>query len=215
FGPIPRPTRTLEPTYTVEPIQDGERSVTLRRIGDVQYVAVGYHTVAGSDDRYVPLEALAFAMTDEPTGRLYKALVKTGMASSVGTYQIPLAEPGFTIFVAEVPVKKSVEAARPKMIEIVEGLAKNPITADEVSRFQARQRKAFELSFASPEGVALGLTAWAPVGDWRLFFLHRDRVEKVTPQAVNEGGTAVLKQANRTVGGVEPGQNPGPAPPPR
>ena len=34
FGAIPKPTRTLEKTYTVEPTQDGERSVTLRRVGD-------------------------------------------------------------------------------------------------------------------------------------------------------------------------------------
>src|SRR5580698_3918452 len=36
FGSIPRPTRTLTKTYTVEPTQEGERSVTLRRVGDIQ-----------------------------------------------------------------------------------------------------------------------------------------------------------------------------------
>src|SRR5215471_5146981 len=35
FGPIPAPTRKLETTYTVEPAQDGERQVTLRRVGDI------------------------------------------------------------------------------------------------------------------------------------------------------------------------------------
>ena len=42
FGAIPRPERTgydiLYPTYTAEPTQDGERMVTLRRVGDVQAV---------------------------------------------------------------------------------------------------------------------------------------------------------------------------------
>ena len=42
-GAIPRPTRGLQNTYTVEPVQDGERSVTLRRVGDVQAVCAGYH----------------------------------------------------------------------------------------------------------------------------------------------------------------------------
>ena len=32
-GAIPRPTRKLDATYTVEPAQDGERSVELRRVG--------------------------------------------------------------------------------------------------------------------------------------------------------------------------------------
>ena len=33
------PTRKLDKTYTEEPPQDGERSVTLRRVGDVGVVA--------------------------------------------------------------------------------------------------------------------------------------------------------------------------------
>ena len=36
FGAIPRPTRKLDDTWTEEPPQDGERLVTLRRVGDVQ-----------------------------------------------------------------------------------------------------------------------------------------------------------------------------------
>jgi 16S rRNA U516 pseudouridylate synthase RsuA-like enzyme len=35
FGAIPRPTRVLDPSYTVEPVQDGERAVTLRRNGEI------------------------------------------------------------------------------------------------------------------------------------------------------------------------------------
>src|SRR5271154_1708456 len=36
IGTIPRPTRQLEEPYTVEPVQDGERSVELRRVGSNQ-----------------------------------------------------------------------------------------------------------------------------------------------------------------------------------
>src|SRR5689334_18163808 len=49
FGKIPRPTRKLSPTYTVEPVQDGERSVTLRRTGDIGIVGLVYHGAAGAD----------------------------------------------------------------------------------------------------------------------------------------------------------------------
>jgi len=45
FGGIPRPKREgqsrIWPTYTRDPAQDGERSVTLRRVGDVQALARG------------------------------------------------------------------------------------------------------------------------------------------------------------------------------
>jgi zinc protease len=33
FGPIPKPTRVLAPTYTLDPVQDGETTVTVRRVG--------------------------------------------------------------------------------------------------------------------------------------------------------------------------------------
>src|SRR5215831_19427017 len=36
FGPIPKPARVLPTIYTVEPTQDGERSATVRRVGDTQ-----------------------------------------------------------------------------------------------------------------------------------------------------------------------------------
>ena len=48
FGAIPRPTRKLEATYTVEPTQDGARFVTLRRVGDVAAAGLIYHVPAGS-----------------------------------------------------------------------------------------------------------------------------------------------------------------------
>lgn len=35
FGNIPKPNRTIEPLYTVEPAQDGERQVTVRRVGEI------------------------------------------------------------------------------------------------------------------------------------------------------------------------------------
>src|SRR5580698_5424324 len=43
FGPIPKPSRTLEPLWTAEPVQDGARSVTLSRVGDTPIVAALYH----------------------------------------------------------------------------------------------------------------------------------------------------------------------------
>jgi zinc protease len=36
FGPIPKPMGTLDRTYTVDLPQDGERSVTVQRVGDIQ-----------------------------------------------------------------------------------------------------------------------------------------------------------------------------------
>ena len=52
FGEIPRPSaQAPAPRYTVEPVQDGERPVTLRRTGDVGVVGLVYHGAAGAGPR--------------------------------------------------------------------------------------------------------------------------------------------------------------------
>jgi zinc protease len=98
FGPLPRPARKLEPTYTVEPQQDGERVVTLRRSGDVAVVGLMYHVVAAADERYAPVTALEYVLADKPTGgcscvvepgsrpasRQRRALRRTGRAAHRG-----------------------------------------------------------------------------------------------------------------------------------
>src|SRR4051794_10116715 len=48
FGPIPRPERKLDDTYTEEPTQDGDRVITLRRVGDPPIVGVLYHVPAAA-----------------------------------------------------------------------------------------------------------------------------------------------------------------------
>src|SRR5262249_6146924 len=145
FGKIPRPTRKLSPTYTVEPVQDGERSVTLRRTGDVGVVGLVYHGPAGPDADFVGQEAIADILTHKPTGRLYKALVDKGLASKVDSDALALAEPGLLELSAEVPPGKSIEKVRDIVIDTVEGLAKGNIGQDEVDRFKTAELKQIEL----------------------------------------------------------------------
>src|SRR5262249_5541603 len=65
-GSIPKPTRKLDPTYTVEPTQDGERSVPLRRVGDTQDIMVAYHGPAGAHPDAAALDVLCSVLGDVP-----------------------------------------------------------------------------------------------------------------------------------------------------
>ncbi len=83
FGPIPRPERVLNSTYTEEPPQDGERFVRLRRVGGAAVVGVTYHIPAGGEAEFPAVEVLADILADEPSGPLYKSLVETKKAATV------------------------------------------------------------------------------------------------------------------------------------
>ena len=59
FGAIPRPQRAITQPYTVEPTQEGERSVILRRVGNIQGIMVVYHIPAALHPDMAALSVMA------------------------------------------------------------------------------------------------------------------------------------------------------------
>ncbi len=208
FGAIPKPERKLPETYTEEPPQDGERSVLLRRVGKLGLAGVVYHIPAGSDPSYPAIDVFESAMTAAPSGRLYKALVETKLAASVSGGAFALHDPGVIRFVAEVNTGNDPQVVLTKMIEVVEGVGENKITAEEVDRAKLKLLKQRELAAADSGQIAVELSEWAAMGDWRLYFLYRDRLEQVTPDAVNAVATTYFRRNNRTIGLFLPTEQP-------
>jgi zinc protease len=200
FGPIPRPTRKLTTTWTEEPPQDGERFVTLRRVGDVGVVGVAYHIPAGSHEDTASLQVLASILSTQPSGRLYKALVETKKAASAGAFARGEHDPGLMEIEAEVPRDSSLEEVRDIIISTVESIGSTGVTAEEVKRAAQQMLKAREMAATDTSRIGVSLSEWAAQGDWRLYFLHRDRIEKVTPASVQAAAAHYLQRNNRTVG---------------
>jgi zinc protease len=200
FGQIPRPKRKLQTTYTTEPTQDGEREVTLRRVGDVQVAGAVYHVPAATHPDYAAISILSGVLGDTPSGRLYKALVDPGLASSVAGFDLGLKEAGSMVFLAEVPLDHDLEKAGGVLTRTVEGLAAEPPTAQEVGRARNKILRDLEISLADPSDLGVELSEFIAAGDWRLVFLYRDWIEKVTPEDVLGVAQRYLKPSNRTVG---------------
>jgi len=200
YGGIPKPTRVLDATYTVEPPQDGEREVILRRIGDIQAVQTMYHICSAAHEDMPALDVLADICQATQTGRLYKALVEPQLATRISASAERMFDPGIIGFSAEVAMDKSLDAARKALIDTVEGLAAQDISAEEVDRAKNAYAKMFDQLTADTTRVALSLTNWEASGDWRLMFLYRDRMKKVTPADVKRVAGFYLKSSNRTTG---------------
>ncbi|MBK8923339.1 MAG: insulinase family protein [Saprospirales bacterium] len=208
FGPIPKPGRPLVTTYTSEPTQDGERQVTLRRTGDVQIFSAMYRTPAGSHPDYAALTVLANLLTDNPTGRLYKALVESKKAVSVFGGAAGFAEGGTTGFSSEVRQEQPVDSAKTAMLDVLDGLKDNPPTAEETEKAKTRILKNWELAFKQSDRLGLSLSNYIGTGDWRLAFVYRDNVEKITAEDLARVAIRYLKPANRTLGYFLPEKNP-------
>ena len=200
FGAIPRPGRVLPTTYTAEPVQDGERNVVLRRVGDVQLVGAFYHLPQGSHPDHAALDILVGILGHTPAGRLHKALVEPGMASSVFGWEAQYREAGSAYFGATIRLGQSLESARDTLIKTLEELALNPITEDELERARTRLLNDIDRTVANVRSLSLTLTETISMGDWRLLFLHRDLLRKVSLAQVQGVAARYLKSSNRTVG---------------
>src|SRR5262249_19488499 len=200
FGPLKKPDRKLPNTYTEEPAQDGERQVVLRRVGAGGATGVVYHIPAGGHDDFAPVPGVADFLTPEPAARGGKGPVGAKKAASVSGSAYAWHDPGVIEITAKVENPAGVDAARDALIETIENLAKNPITEEEVTRSKQRFQKFNEQLLAASDRLAIQLSERAGAGDWRLFFLDRDRVEKVTAADVNKAAAKYLTRTNRTVG---------------
>lgn len=208
FSKIPRPSRSLIPTYTKDPTQDGEKSVTLRRVGDVQVVSCSYHTPPGSHEDYAAVAVIDELLTNEPSGRLYKSLVETKKASYVWSFAPSLKECGFIYINATLRKEDNLDEARQILIATLDELKSNIPTEDEVARARKRLLKQWELGFNSADRVGLNMSEYIAQGDWRLYFLYRDALEKVTTDQVVKVAKNYFKPSNRTLGFFIPEEDP-------
>jgi zinc protease len=214
FGPIAKPSRTLPTIYTLDPVQDGERAVTLHRVGNSKFLGLMFHTVRGAHPDYVATDVLGDVLTVEPAGRLYKTLVETKKASAVQSWTEPQHDPGTLTLFAQIPDNDDIAPARDAMFATLEDLKKNPITEGEVARIRAKAAKYYDDVLSDPQKFGVAISEDVALGDWRLFFLQRDRYRTVTAADVQRVALEYFKRSNVTIGEFIPDAAPDRAPVP-
>jgi zinc protease len=200
FAPLPKPKRVLPTFYTEEPTQDGERTVTLRRSGDTPIIATLYRLPAASHPDYPAIDVLVSLLGDAPSGRLHRALVQKNLATYAFAAERGLHDPGFAYFGAGLARGADTEPARRALIESVENLKAQPVQAAEMERARTILLNEFEKASLDTATMVRTLSEFAALGDWRLFYLYRDRLKKVSLEDVQRVAETYLKPANRVYG---------------
>ena len=208
FGPLPKPKRTRPAFWTVEPTQDGERSFTVRRAGEIQIVEVGYK-VPGA--LHPDSDAVGFAaeiLGDTPNGRLYKQLVEPGLAAEVFAQDLSGVAPGLQMLGAVVKKDQPIAPVREALIAAVEDFYKTPPTPEEMARVVRNDGNQIDKMLADPQEVAVALADMIALGDWRLLFENRAHLSQVTAQQVAAASEKYFRRDNRTLGMFIPEDKP-------
>ena len=208
FGAIPKPKRLLPAFWTVEPTQDGERTFSVRRQGDVQIVALGYKVPS---ELHLDTDVLSFAsdiLGNGPAARLHKLLIDSGQASEVFSFGQTGYAPGLQLIGAVVKKGAPIEPVRAAMTAAVEDFTRNPPTREEMERVRRAKNNDIEKSLNDPQRVGVALSEAIALGDWRLYFVGRERVAAITADDVGKVSGRYLRRDNRVTGYFVPDDAP-------
>ncbi|OYU43250.1 MAG: peptidase M16, partial [Burkholderiales bacterium PBB4] len=208
FAGIAKPARAVPSLYTQDPVQDGAREVSVSRVGDSYLIGSLYHVAPGAHADAAYADLVGFILGDTPTGRLHKALVDKKKAAGINADALALRDPGYLMFFANLNKTQSREEAKKVLLSVVEGIRKEPFTEAELKRAKTSVLNEFDKALSNPVAFGVGLSEAVAQGDWRLYFLRRDRIEKATVADLQKFAENYLIESNRTFGQFLPTEKP-------
>jgi zinc protease len=201
MGAIPRPDRKLDATYTVEPAQDGERSIELRRVGKGKDIVMAYHTPALAHPDTAALDVLTDILAARGgTGRLEKALVDSKKALTARMSVEELHDPGIAQIAATLSDEQSLDDVKKTILDTLATLADEGATEAEVNRAKTRIVQGTDRMMANSQQLGMRLSEFAAAGDWRLLFTNYQEVKGVTAADIKRVAKIYFKNSNLTVG---------------
>lgn len=198
FGSFAASANPIPSVITVEPPQEGERRVVVKRPGQTEIVQVAFIRPGVLDPDFIPLFVLAILLTDNP--RLPRALVETHIASSVSAGNKALRDPYLTVFEAVVARGSTHEKTENALKAALYDVAKSGVTDEEVRRAQKLvevmviQNRDGTLSLASSFGEAIASANW----EWWDSLL--DATNRVTAADITRVAAKYLVPDHATIG---------------
>ncbi len=217
FGAIPA-GRPLPPLGAAEPLQDGERRVTVRRPGPTSYVLMAFHMPAAGHPDVPALTVLdavlsggkpPFSFTSRPMGRssrLYRALVDRRLASTVDSRVGLAIDPGLFNLSATARAGVGAREIEEAITAEIEGLRRETVPAEELERAKKQVRAQLAYAREGVESEALLLGAAEVLGFPGLDGGLPGAVAAVTADDVRAVAEKYLGERNRTAGWFVPAQ---------
>ena len=205
--------------HTVEPAQTGERRLRIRKEGTTAYLKVGHHAPAVTDAAFFPALVLDAVLTGakglslwasfhvpppQRSARLYRALVETGLASSVSGALLPTEQP--FLYTVSVTASDGTPLARGEavLLEELDRVRREGITEAELARAKAQLRARLVFESDSVTSIAHQLGYFGTIASVQLYSAAPSRIASVTLDEVGSAARTLLAEENRTIGWLEP-----------
>jgi zinc protease len=212
-GPEPRRVRVEEPE------QFGERRIGVEREGTTAYLKLAYHAPSVGDPDFFPMLVLDAILSGakginlwssfrtpppQRSARLYRALVETRLASSVGAGLLPTEHPFLYLISVTAMEGVSLAAVEAAATEALDRTVREGVTDRELVKVknQLRARLVFENDSVTNLGHQLGY--FETVATTELYRSAPRRIAAVTQEDVDRVARKYLRTDRRTVGWFTP-----------
>ena len=200
FGALAKPAAPVPQPYTVEPAQDGERTVVVRRVGGQPILLAAYHVPAITHPDTPALIVYGLLMSLQPSGQLFKQLVEPKLAVAAGIGGAGGADPGTVSAFAALPPDADVNKVEALLLDLAEGRSAKPFDESELVRVRDIAVNSYRQQMKNPEALIQQISGLIAAGDWRLLFQLMEDIPKVTLADVERVRAAYFRPANRTLG---------------
>ena len=181
FGRIPR-GRTPPPVLAVEPPQNGERRVTVRKEAELPIVYLGWHVPNQRSDDAPALEVLSTILSGGRASRLYRDLVYQRQLAleAGGDYSYFSIDPNLFWFWATPMPGQTPETLEAELSRHMERLKAEPVTEEELARAKNQIESAFVFQEDSVHRRAALLARFELIGGHALKDSFITRIRAVT-----------------------------------
>jgi zinc protease len=188
--------------HLVEPVQTGERRVTVQKEVSSPYMIIGYHVPNSKDKDYYALDILSSILSSGNSSRLYSSLVdKQQLATSIFTSYGESFDP--TLFEIYITANKgkSTDSIENAVYKVLDNIQKDGITDKELEKIKNQKSMEFYNSIETINGKANSLGTYELFfGDYKKMFTAPEEYANVTKEDVKSVASQYFKKSNRTVG---------------
>ncbi|MGE5617227.1 MAG: M16 family metallopeptidase, partial [Bacillota bacterium] len=214
FGAFKRSPHAIPKVITVEPPQEGERRVIVRRPATLDLVMLGYMRPGALHPDYIALDVLASILGDGVNSRLHRAIVETGLATHITADNYTLQDPYPLLIKATVAPGKTHREVEDAIKAALASVVEKGVTEDEVNRAQRQIEVTVVRSRDGTYNFASNLGEAVASANWKWFLTYVDEVKRVTAADVQRVAASYVTPEHATVGWFEPspaGKKPAPA----
>jgi len=202
----------LPPVRAVEPEQQGERRVMVRRPGPAQYVQVAYHAPDCRNIDFAPMMVLDAVLSGAKqlssgggaqtnrSARIYQALIETQLASSAGSSYRAARDPHLFELYATVHEGHTADEIERALVAQVEKVQQEGVSPEETAKVLKQVRAQIAYSGESVTSQALRLGMWEVLDSHRRVETLLDEVVAVSAEDVRRVAQTYLIEQHRTVG---------------